>query len=310
MICLGWESDSMSRTSIKERNKAIRRAWEREQQLVREGTGTSDWTKEQQQDILDPDKGKAYDDKSRAFEGQHMKSASKYPEYQGNPDNIQFLTKDEHLEAHKGSWQNPTNWYYDPITKKFTDFGDGDIIPCKVIELSDPISRLPRTTPTEEKNDSSTSKVVLEKATQKTSDVEDNSNSTQKVKKSIKLGGIKEHIAIAADAFGKFANRHPTLVKVGKWIGIGIGTAITVGVAVSNSGSSGGSGVEKSDDSDDDDYDYVDYTESEDDSKERDYPEGRNSPREHYVSGYDRQQNGKTVHVKSYPRGGHKDKDV
>ncbi len=129
----------MPRTSIKERNKAIRQAWEKEQQLVREGKRTRDWTKEQQQDILDPDKGKAYDDQGRAFEGQHMRSAAEYPEHQGNPDNIQFLTRDEHLEAHKGRWQNPTNWYYDPDTKEFHDFGDGDVIPCKIIELNDPI---------------------------------------------------------------------------------------------------------------------------------------------------------------------------
>ena len=129
----------MSKTSMKERNKAIRLAWEREQQLVQEGKATRDWTEEQQADILNPDKGKAYDDQGRAFVGQHMKSAAKYPEYQGNPDNIQFLTYDEHLEAHKGNWQNPTNWYYDPIAKEFHDFGDGEVIPCKIIDLSNPI---------------------------------------------------------------------------------------------------------------------------------------------------------------------------
>lgn len=107
---------------MKERNKAVRKAWEREQQLVKEGCGTRDWTEEQQKDILDPAKGKAYDDQGRAFEGQHMKSAVEYPEYQANPENIQFLTKDEHLEAHKGSWQNPTNWYYDPVMKEYIDF--------------------------------------------------------------------------------------------------------------------------------------------------------------------------------------------
>lgn len=129
----------MSKTSMKERNKAVRKAWEREQQLVQEGRGTRDWTEEQQKDILDPEKGKAYDDQGRAFEGQHMKSAAEYPEHQANPDNIQFLTKDEHLEAHKGSWQNPTNWYYNPVTKEYIDFGDGDIIPCKAIQLSNPV---------------------------------------------------------------------------------------------------------------------------------------------------------------------------
>ena len=130
----------MSKTSMKERNKAIRKAWKREQELVSEGKGTRDWTQEQQQDILDPDKGKAYDENGYAFVGQHMRSAAKYPEYQGNPNNIQFLTIEEHLAAHKGNWQNPTNWYYNPDTKEFIDFGEGEIIPCTVIELSNPVS--------------------------------------------------------------------------------------------------------------------------------------------------------------------------
>ncbi len=129
----------MSKTSIKERNKAIRLAWEREQKLVAEGKGTRDWSEDQQKDILDPDKGKAYDEKGRAFEGQHMKSAAEYPEYQGDPDNIQFLTREEHLEAHKGSWQNPTNWYYNPETKEFVDFGENKPIPCAAISLSEPV---------------------------------------------------------------------------------------------------------------------------------------------------------------------------
>lgn len=122
-----------------EANKAIRLAWERERELVRQGRGTRDWTKEQQEDILNPDIGKAYDSEGRAFEGQHMKSVAEYPEYQGNPDNIQFLTKEEHLEAHKGNWQNPTNWYYDPITKTYDVFGEEELIRCKEIQLSDPL---------------------------------------------------------------------------------------------------------------------------------------------------------------------------
>lgn len=120
-------------------HKAIVAAWEKEQELVRQGKGTRDWTAEQQNDILDPERGKAYDADGRAFDGQHMKSVSKYPEYQGNPDNIQFLTRQEHLEAHKGSWQNQTNWYYDPETKQFFEFGENELIPCKIIELSKPV---------------------------------------------------------------------------------------------------------------------------------------------------------------------------
>ena len=120
-----------------EANKAIAARWEQEQQFVREGKGTRNWTIEQQKNILE--KGKAYDDLGRAFQGQHMKSVNRFPEYQGEPDNIQFLTLDEHFAAHGGSWLNPTNWYYDPITKERTCFGSGKYLPCKVIDLSNPI---------------------------------------------------------------------------------------------------------------------------------------------------------------------------
>lgn len=95
----------MAKSSFIERNKAVREAWIKEQNLVQEGKGTRAWTPEQQKDILE--KGKAYDDSGKAIEGQHMKSAEQYPEYQGDPGNIQFLTRAEHLEAHNGNWQNP-----------------------------------------------------------------------------------------------------------------------------------------------------------------------------------------------------------
>ena len=75
----------MSRRTA-ESNKAILAAWNKEQELVQEGKGTREWTPKQQQDILE--KGKAYDDDGVAFQGQHMKSAEMYPEYQGEPGNI------------------------------------------------------------------------------------------------------------------------------------------------------------------------------------------------------------------------------
>lgn len=127
----------MSKSSFAERNKAVRAAWNKERKLVQEGKGTREWTPEQQKDILE--KGRAYDDNGKAFEGQHMKSAEKYPEYQGNPGNIQFLTRGEHLEAHDGNWQNPSNWYFNPVTKEKIDFGDEPFIPCDVIQLQEPV---------------------------------------------------------------------------------------------------------------------------------------------------------------------------
>lgn len=131
----------MSRRTA-ESNKAILAAWNKEQELVQEGKGTREWTPKQQQDILE--KGKAYDDDGVAFQGQHMKSAEMYPEYQGDPGNIQFLTRAEHLEAHNGNWRNPTNWYFNPLTKEKIDFGDGPFIPCEVINLPEPVVIVPR----------------------------------------------------------------------------------------------------------------------------------------------------------------------
>lgn len=126
----------MSRRTA-ESNKAILAAWNKEQELVQEGKGTREWTPKQQQDILE--KGKAYDDDGVAFQGQHMKSAEIYPEYQGDPGNIQFLTRAEHLEAHNGNWRNPTNWYFNPVTKEKFNFGDGPFIPCEVSKLPEPV---------------------------------------------------------------------------------------------------------------------------------------------------------------------------
>ena len=120
-----------------EANKAIAEKWAAERVLVSEGKGTRDWTPEQQKDILE--KGKAYDENGLAFQGQHMKSVEAYPDYQGTPDNIQFLTKQEHLDAHGGNWKNPTNWYYNPETKECMEFGNDEIISCEVILLRNPI---------------------------------------------------------------------------------------------------------------------------------------------------------------------------
>jgi hypothetical protein len=151
----------MSRRTA-ESNKAILAAWNKEQELVQEGKGTREWTPQQQQDILE--KGKAYDDNGKAFEGQHMKSAEMYPEYQGEPGNIQFLTRAEHLEAHDGNWQNPTNWYFDPITKQKYDFGDGPFIPCEIIQLPEPIITITADSTIKEKENGSETDDVLKQS--------------------------------------------------------------------------------------------------------------------------------------------------
>lgn len=126
-------------------DKAVREAWKRERELVLAGKGTRDWDEEQQLEIIEL--GKVYDDEGFAFAGQHMKSVAAHPEHQGNPNNIQLLSNSEHLDAHKGKWQNPTNWYYNPDVlpdtpeeKKYKDFGDADPIAPEPIKLSSPIA--------------------------------------------------------------------------------------------------------------------------------------------------------------------------
>ena len=120
-----------------EANKAVASAWTNEKQLVLDGKGTRDWTPEQQRQILE--KGKAYNGGSKAFEGHHMKSVEAHPDYQGDAQNIQFLTRDEHINAHNGNTQSPTNGYFNPHTGETTVFADDSCEPCKVMELSEPI---------------------------------------------------------------------------------------------------------------------------------------------------------------------------
>ena len=118
--------------------KAIRKAWQRELELVQEGKGTREWTPEQQRDIVVY--GKAYDENGKAFQGHHMISVEKNPEFQGCPGNIQFLSPGEHKKAHNGDFHNLTNGYYDPFTDTTKEFVGEAYEPCKVIELNEPVA--------------------------------------------------------------------------------------------------------------------------------------------------------------------------
>ena len=276
----------MSRTSIKERNRAIRKAWEREQQLVQEGKGTRDWTKEQQKDILDPDKGKAYDDQGRAFEGQHMKSAAEYPEYQGDPDNIQFLTRDEHLEAHKGSWQNPTNWYYDPITKEFIDFADGGLIPCEVILLSEPFSII------------ATEPTIVE--VDKESESSKNVKAISRKMSHTKTSRFRVRIKMFFESVLNTLKEPETIEGI-----VNVVSPIVAEIAENKISGADGSMSSQDSSSSQTSPQPVDVAESLSDELEK--PK-RASPIAHTVTGYDQERNGKIVHINPYPRGGKKDK--
>ena len=160
-------------------NRAIREAWENEKKLILEGKGSRDWTREQQQSIIDF--GVAYDDNNKALEGHHKLSVEAYPEYQGDADNIQFLTRTEHKAAHNGNFQNSTKGYYDYKTKKTLIYND-KYEPNPIINLSDPIviskNKVERKDPDKEtvnkveKYKSSTTKdTVIESALKTTGDL-------------------------------------------------------------------------------------------------------------------------------------------
>ena len=314
----------MSKTSIKERNKAIRLAWEREQQLVAEGKGTRDWSQDQQKDILDPDKGKAYDENGRAFEGQHMKSAAEYPEYQGDPDNIQFLTREEHLEAHKGSWQNPTNWYYNPKTKEFVDFGENKPIPCKAINLSEPVCSpvIDKQNKNDELKETSKADVASTKNVKpsRRKNAEHHSESkTQSKTKVVSPEASKnfgDKVQHAFNTIKGFCKRNPVLVKTLKDVAVPAFIVVAGAIAKRSYGSGSGSRSFSSDDysSHSSDDTYVDSLGSSNyniSSFNRDYLDKRASPEVHTVSAHGQHYHTKDGLVwkekKPYQRGGKHD---
>lgn len=122
----------IKRTS--EASKAVREAWKRERALVMNGEGTRDWTPKQQRNILLY--GKAYDSEGKAFQGHHMQSVASYPQYQSKADNIQFLSKAEHLKAHYGNFRTQTNGFYNHTTGETINFNAQGYTPCKNIQLS------------------------------------------------------------------------------------------------------------------------------------------------------------------------------
>ena len=304
----------MSRRTA-ESNKAILAAWNKEQELVQGGKGTREWTPKQQQDILE--KGKAYDDAGVAFQGQHMKSAEMYPEYQGDPGNIQFLTRAEHLEAHNGNWRNPTNWYFNPVTKETFDFGNGPFIPCKVIHLPEPIIKPSITVePKEETITKPIEKLETEeipkiKPEQKTITTKLVSTPKTDIKQA---KGFENTVKKAFKAVVDFSNRHPVLTGIVKAVGVAGLAAAADAVA---SGGRSGSGNSSSDD-----YSYTpsrsgsssfndDNDEILTDDVDTDTSVERSSPKEHTVRPHGQHyiKNGERVWIEkdAYPRGGKKD---
>ena len=115
------------------RSRGIDLAWERERVYVQMGLGTRDWTAEEQKELLETHRVSGY-------YAHHMSSVSIDPQNASNPDNIQFLTFEEHKAAHDGSFRtNPTHGRFDPETGKMHTFEDGKIEAVEAKGLSEPI---------------------------------------------------------------------------------------------------------------------------------------------------------------------------
>lgn len=114
------------------RQSAVDKAWTREADLVRNGQGTRDWSVSQQAELLDYGK-------VTGFEGSHMMSVKDYPEYAGNPDNIQFLPSTAHFEGvHEGYPRRVNqNGRFDESTGRVIPTEDGQIPEQPIIELTD-----------------------------------------------------------------------------------------------------------------------------------------------------------------------------
>lgn len=299
-----------------EASKAVRIAWLKEQELVSKGKGTRDWTPDQQKEILEL--GKAYyhsDDPNdindgKAFEGHHMKSAEAFPEYQGDPENIQFLSRSEHQAAHGGDYRNPTNGYFNPVTKNTQDFGQDKYEPCEIIELSEPvISSGNPTEPSDEKKE-----IFQNQENEKNLNKEQQKDNPLQRKVSTPIVPTAKPSSVTSKSFGgrivgvigmikDFSDNHPTITEIIKVVAVAAVGVMTSSSSRSNrkkaSYSSPDGGDNCSSDYDIDFFDSDDYSDSSDE---------RSSPKEHTVPAH-----GQHYHTKdgviwkekeSYQRGG------
>lgn len=115
-----------------QRRCAVSKAWSRERGLVLQSLGSRNWSPKEQREIIAT--GKCH-----GYEGQHMLSVKSHPEHAGNEKNIQFLTHEEHFQAHGGNWKNDTNGHFNLKTKKVDSF-NGELPRITYCKLSDPLS--------------------------------------------------------------------------------------------------------------------------------------------------------------------------
>ena len=84
------------------RQSAVRKAWKQEKEMVESiGQGARDWSKKEMKELFENGKVKGY-------QGHHINNVKDHPSMAGDPNNIEFLNKTEHLDAHNGNYRNKT----------------------------------------------------------------------------------------------------------------------------------------------------------------------------------------------------------
>lgn len=128
------KDDAGEKSEAAIREKVCQDAWKLERERVLRGRGTRDWTIAQQEELIRTGK-------VSGFEGQHMLSAKKYPQFMGDPNNIQFVTYAEHFHGcHRGSWKNPSAGWLDPKTGEIVPITGDAVVPPPEIELTNKIN--------------------------------------------------------------------------------------------------------------------------------------------------------------------------
>lgn len=91
------------------RSGAVKAVWRNEYNNVKEGKQSISriWNQNERNELLL--RGKVH-----GYEGHHMKSVKGYPNLAGDPNNIQFLARADHLRAHGGNFRNITHGRFIP----------------------------------------------------------------------------------------------------------------------------------------------------------------------------------------------------
>ena len=115
------------------RQKGVSLAWKREREQVLNSRGSRNWTQAEQRQIISTGR-------CAGIEGQHMMSVKKHPEQADNPNNIQFLTHEEHLKAHGGNYKNDANGRYNRKTGQVEKFTSNDPGNTNYRKLTNPLN--------------------------------------------------------------------------------------------------------------------------------------------------------------------------